>query len=82
MACVVERTLLEMGFNEEMVARAVQLTDGDADQSVALGFGSGALIASGSKKAAGPDRLPAGRRSDDSAVEDGLDAECEIVMLS
>ena len=38
MACVVERTLLEMGFNEEMVARAVQLTDGDADQSVALLF--------------------------------------------
>ena len=38
MACVVERTRLEMGFNEEMVARAVQLTDGDADQSVALLF--------------------------------------------
>jgi deoxyribodipyrimidine photolyase len=35
---VVERTLLEMGFDKEMVATAVQLTGGDAEQSVALLF--------------------------------------------
>ncbi len=35
---VVERTLVEMGFDSEMVATAVQLTGGDAEQSVALLF--------------------------------------------
>lgn len=37
-ASVVERTLVEMGFDSEMVATAVQLTGGDAEQSVALLF--------------------------------------------